>query len=83
MANHKSAIKRHKQSLKRKARNKASKSEYRNAIKNAVTAPDKETAIKEARRAESLLASASKKGILGKGTAKRYISRLAKRVNLK
>lgn len=83
MANHKSAIKRHKQSLKRKARNKASKTEYRNAIKNALNATDKETAIKEARKAESLLASAAKKGILGKSTARRYISRLAKRVNAK
>lgn len=83
MANHKSAIKRHKQSLKRKARNKAARTEYRNAIKNALTATDKSTATSEARRAESLLASAARKGILGKGTAKRYISRLAKQVAAK
>ena len=83
MANHKSAIKRHRQNLKRKARNRSVKATIRSAIKNTLElkAANKNADAKEAvRLTESMLASAGRKGIFNQKTARRYISRLAKKV---
>jgi len=79
MANHKSAIKRHRQSLKRREANRSARAEVRTALKNASAAAatgDKTEAQKLARVAESLMSKASKKGLFHKATLARKISRL-------
>jgi len=83
MANHKSAEKRYRQSLKKRARNRSVKGAIRTTVKES-TALKSSGKVAEAkttaRTAESMLASAVKKGILHKKAARRQISRLAKRV---
>lgn len=91
MANHKSAIKRHRQSLKRRSHNRLAKGLIRGAVKDVqekvagATAQTRKEALKEAqtqlRQAEKLLASAAKKKIIHHRSASRKISRLAKLVN--
>lgn len=85
MANHKSALKRNRQSLERRARNRANKSRMKTAIKSI------DTAINEAKSAEkaqqALVAAipeicrAAVKGTIHKRNASRKVSRLTKRVN--
>lgn len=79
MANHKSALKRHRQNLKRRARNSAVKSAVRTSVKKArasvgVEGEDPAAAIKNAQVA---LARAGVKGVFHKRTVARRISRLA------
>ncbi len=84
MANHKSAIKRHKQSVKRAARNRAAKTRIRNVIKDvraAIKANDTEKANQLLVEATSTVDRAATKGVLHWKTAARKISRLAKAVN--
>lgn len=84
MANHKSALKRHKQSLKAQARNKAQKTRVKNTIKNtraAIMENDQEQAFKALSKAASVLGKAKTKGAIHWKTAARKISRLAKAVN--
>ncbi len=83
MANHKSAEKRHKQSLVRRQRNRLVKAKVRTAVKKArVAISDKaEDFAPQLRLAETELAKAASKGILHKKTAARLISRLAKRAS--
>lgn len=83
MANHKSAIKRHRQSLTRRTQNRSRKGEVRTALKSAVAAcaaGNKTEAATLARQAESLMAKATKKGLFHKKTLARKISRLQKAV---
>lgn len=85
MATHKSSIKRHKQSLKNAARNRAVKTRLRNAIKDvrvAVQQQDKEAAAQALRAATSLLDKASTKGVIHWKNAARKVSRLAKSVGV-
>ena len=84
MANHKSAIKRHKQSLKRAARNRAQRTRVKNAVKDvraAIQGNDKSLAQKTLSDASSVLAKAAGKGAVHWKKAARKISRLAKAVN--
>ncbi len=84
MANHKSAIKRHKQSVKQAARNRAVRSRVRNAIKAvraAVEAKNPEQAALALTTASSVLDKASGKGTLHWKNASRKISRLSRAVN--
>ena len=84
MANHKSAIKRHRQSPKRRDSNRSAKAEVRTALKRAsaaATSGDKVEAQKLARSAESLMSKASKKGLFHKATLARKISRIQAQVN--
>ncbi|MFV0420702.1 30S ribosomal protein S20 [Oleidesulfovibrio sp.] len=84
MANHKSAIKRHKQSVKRAARNRAVKTRIKNVIKSvraAVTEKDKEQAQATLTEAMSVLDKASSKGVIHWKNAARKISRLSKAVD--
>lgn len=84
MATHKSAEKRHRQSLKRKARNRFAKATIRTTTRSAVEAAQagkKEEAKAGLRAATKTIAKAGVKGTLHKKTAARKISRLAKRVN--
>ena len=84
MANHKSAEKRAKQTLVRTDRNRFYKTRIRNltkAVKVAVEAGDKDTAVAALKDANKSFHSYATKGILKKNTAARRISRLAKLVN--
>ena len=67
MANHKSAIKRHKQSVKRAARNRTVKTR----IKNVVKAVRQALAEKSAEKATTALATAS--SVLDKAASKKVI----------
>jgi small subunit ribosomal protein S20 len=81
MANHKSAIKRHRQSIKRRDANRTVRSSVRTAIKKAESATDGNSAKDLARNAESLMAKAVKKGIFHKATLARKVSRMHKKAN--
>ncbi len=83
MANHKSAIKRHRQSLKRRERNRSQKSTIRTAVKSVqekLAGGDAKGAQEELRSTERLIAKAASKGILHPRTAARRVSRLATKV---
>ena len=84
MANHKSAEKRQRQSIKKRARNRVAKSTVRTAVKGVRAALEQNSDAQEVKglmqSAERLLAKAAIKGILSKSTASRNISRLAKSV---
>lgn len=81
MANHESAIKRHRQSLKRRTRNRSVRAAVRSSVKKARTAiASKDNGAKESvRAAEKALASAGSKGVFHKKKVRRQISRLAKK----
>lgn len=84
MANHKSAIKRHKQSLKRAARNRSRRTRVKNVIKDARAAiqGNVESATEKAISiAQSVLGKATTKGAIHWKTAARKISRLARLAN--
>jgi small subunit ribosomal protein S20 len=77
----KSGIKRHKQSLKRRIRNRHVRSTVKTAIKDVRTAiaeNNVETATGALAAASSELARAAKKGVLHRKTASRRVGRLAK-----
>ena len=80
MAQHKSAKKRARQALKRRARNRNVSSALKTAIKDVRTASsdDAQTAL---RQAESAIRKAATKGVLSKKQASRRVSRLTKSVN--
>lgn len=84
MANHKSAIKRHTQSEKRRARNASIKSEIRTVVKKTREAAegakpaDAKTLLQTA---VTLLDRAVSKGTLHRNNASRKISRLTKAVS--
>ena len=84
MANHKSAIKRHKQSLVRKERNKAVKTSLRTATKRVLTATagtDTGEATSQLKLAIKAFDKAASKGVIHKKTASRNKSRLTKKIN--
>lgn len=84
MANHKSAIKRHKQSEIKRVRNSSIKSNIKSAVKKvteAVGAGDAEAVQKNLAAATSLLDGAVTKGVLHRNNAARRVSRLTKAVN--
>jgi small subunit ribosomal protein S20 len=83
MAQHKSAEKRHRQSLKRRARNRHYRAGVRNAVRGARAAaeskaPEAATAVHDAER---LLRKAASKGVMHRKTVSRTVSRLAKLLN--
>ena len=84
MANHKSAVKRARQSENRNARNRAVKTRVKNVTKDVrqiVAEGSRENAVTNLTAAQSVIAKAAKKGIIHKRTASRKISRLARLVN--
>ncbi len=84
MPNTRSAKKRLRQNIKRRARNRHWKSTMRTAIKKvrkAVEAKDLELAKEELRKASSIIAKVASKKIIHRNTASRYTSRLYKLVN--
>ncbi len=81
MAIHASAIKRHRQSLKRRATNKEVKSRIRTLIKKArqaIEAKDRGQISAHLREVNQALGKAVSKGIFKRNTAARWLSRLAR-----
>lgn len=84
MSKSKSAVKRHKQSLKRKIRNRHIRSTVKTVVKEVRTAlsgsdtPKTGEILKEA---ASVIARAGSKGVLHKKTVARKVSRLSKAVH--
>ena len=84
MANHKSAIKRNKQSAVRAARNNHVRATMRTFVKQVRTAVangEQETAKAALTKAVPYIDKAAAKGVIHKATASRKISRLSKLVN--
>ncbi len=85
MANHKSALKRNRQSLIRRERNRMNRSKVKTAIKKldaAIEVGDSAEKAKEALvAAVPIIERAAVKGAFHKKTASRKVSRLTKRVN--
>jgi small subunit ribosomal protein S20 len=84
LANHKSAIKRHRQSLKRRDRNRATKTRIKNvvkAVREALEQNDKEQAAAALQNAASMLDKASTKKVVHWRNASRRIARLQQAVN--
>jgi small subunit ribosomal protein S20 len=83
MANHKSALKRARQTVKRTERNRFYKTRIKNitrAVKEAVEAGDSAKAAEEFKNANKSFHKYVTKGILKKNTAARKVSRLSKLV---
>lgn len=84
MANHPSALKRHRQSVKKNQRNREAKSAIRTAVKKVSTllaSGDKTAAAEQAKLATRLFDKAAIHGILHKKNAARSISRLHSKLN--
>ncbi|NTV14721.1 MAG: 30S ribosomal protein S20 [Desulfobulbaceae bacterium] len=85
MANHKSALKRYRQSIDRRARNRVVKSQVKGAVKGVHQAIEQNSdpeAVRAALKAASaMLSRAGVKGTIHKRNASRKISRLTRRVN--
>jgi small subunit ribosomal protein S20 len=82
MANHASAEKRHRQSERRRVRNKHWRSTVRNAIKSVREGAAERAGdlAERVHRAERLLRKAASKGVLHDRTVSRTVSRLARMV---
>ena len=78
MANHRSAVKRHRQSLKRAARNQHWRATCRNAVRRARRAAEEkaEDGAELCSQAERVLRKASSKGVFHPRTVSRTVSRL-------
>jgi len=84
MANHKSAIKRDRQSKIRRMRNRMNKSKMKSAVRRveeALVAGSEEQAQEALKRAVPIIQKTVSKGTIHSKTASRKISRLTKRVN--
>jgi small subunit ribosomal protein S20 len=84
MANHFSALKRARQTEKRTARNRASTSQVRSALRTmreSLAKGEKAAAEQTYRQTVSALDKAIQKGVLHENTASRYKSRLSARLN--
>lgn len=83
MANHKSALKKLRQDVKRNLRNKAVRTRYRNLIKAvglAVESGDAERATEALKVCTPYLQRSASKGVIHKNKAARTISRLTMKV---
>jgi small subunit ribosomal protein S20 len=84
VANHASALKRHRQSEKRRLRNRALKTRLRHVVRevrSAVASGDPERAGKTLALATTALDKAVTKGVLHRNSASRRIARLAHAVH--
>ena len=84
MANHKSAEKRIRQTIKRTERNRFYKTRIKNVTKNvlaAIESADKEKAVEAMKTANKYLHHCVSKNIIRKETAARKVSRLQIKVN--
>jgi small subunit ribosomal protein S20 len=84
LATHKSAIKRHKQSLKRRLNNQVRRTRIKNLTKDLITAVDagnRESAEKVLKEAVPVIQKAAAKKTIHPNSAARKISRLTRRFN--
>ena len=84
MANHKSALKRDRQSKVRRLRNRINKSNMKTIVgkvEEAIVAGSEEQARSALQKAASVIQKTAAKGSIHKKTASRKVSRLTKRVN--
>ncbi|HMM37732.1 MAG TPA: 30S ribosomal protein S20 [Desulfovibrio sp.] len=84
MANHESALKRHRQSLKRRDRNRSVKTRIKNVVKkvhDALDSKDKEQAQAALNLASSTLDKAASKKVIHARNAARRIARLQQALN--
>lgn len=85
MANHKSALKRNRQSIVRRDRNRINRTKVKTAVKKVDTAIEVESSVEKAQEALKsavpVIERAAVKGAFHKKTASRKISRLTKKVN--
>lgn len=84
MANHASSVKRHKQSLKKRALNMTNRHKLKTQMKKlraAIEDGKKDDASKLLPQTFGLIDKSVQKGVLAPNTARRYKSRLAKSVN--
>jgi small subunit ribosomal protein S20 len=84
--NHPSARKRHRQNLKRQARNRSIKTRVRTAAKlalDAIEGNDRDAAAKSLREVMTVLHKAASKGTLNRNAASRKIARLSVRFHHK
>jgi small subunit ribosomal protein S20 len=80
LANHKSALKRHRQSLKARERNRMMKTRVKNAMKavrTAIESQDQDAVAAALKTATSILDKAASKKVIHWRTAARKISRLS------
>mgnify|MGYP005842768063 CR=1 FL=1 len=81
MANHKSSIKRIRQTEKRRLHNRYYAKSMRNAIKKLRSTEDKKTATEQLSAVLSIIDKNAKRNIIHKNTAGNLKSRLTKHVN--
>jgi small subunit ribosomal protein S20 len=84
VANHKSALKRHRQSVTRQARNQAIRTRLRHlvrAVREAVAGRDANAAAESLARATRALDKAVTKGVVHRNSASRRIARLSHAVH--
>ena len=84
MANHKSAIKRARQSEEQRVRNRSRKTRMKNVIRDleeVIAGKSPEKAAEQLKKAVSVIAKTASKGVVHKNTASRKISRLTRGVN--
>lgn len=85
MANHKSAVKRNKQGLIRRDRNRTNRTKVKTVIKKIEAAMEVDGSVEKAQEAlvaaVPIIERAATKGAFHKKTAARKVSRLTKRVN--
>ena len=84
MANHKSAIKRARQSEEQRVRNRSRKTRMKNVIRGleeVLAGKSPEKAAEELKKAISVIEKTASQGVIHKNTASRKISRLTCRVN--
>jgi small subunit ribosomal protein S20 len=84
LANHKSALKRHRQSLKARERNRMMKTRVKNAMKavrTAIESQDQDAVAAALKTATSVLDKAASKKVVHWRTAARKISRLSVAAN--
>jgi len=84
LANHKSAIKRIRQTITRNTRNTAERTKVKNITKKvlvAIESNDKEEAEKQLLVATKVISKVASKGVIHKSAASRKISGLSKKVH--
>ena len=84
MANHKSAIKRARQSEEQRVRNRSRKTRMKNVIRKleeSINSKSKETATEDLKLVVSIIEKTAALGVIHKNTASRKISRLTRRLN--
>ena len=84
MANHKSALKRARQSEERRMRNRSRKTRMKTVIRSleeAISSKSVEQARDKLQEAIAIIDSTASKGVIHRNTASRKVSRLTKKVN--